>query len=180
MIMLSEAALASAQPLVDAGWVNVGAMPLMLLNESPSEVPALGDVRALGDRELADARELLFDAVALDHSSAAIVLPDSLVVRPDMGIWGIFEHDQLVGEVTVVSEQGVAAVWSMATLRSRQGEGFGRQLLTEVLREKFAQGASASLLSSSKAGERLYRSLGYVAVEYVQLWSRPHWVLGSS
>jgi hypothetical protein len=37
-----------------------------------------------------------------------------------------------------------------------------------------------SLLHSSVAGERLYRQLGFSVVEYLQLWSRPRWVLGAA
>ena len=84
----------------------------------------------------------------------------------------------MVASVTIAVEDGLAVVWSMATRSECQGRGYGRRLLETVLRHQFDRGATGSLLHSSVAGERLYRSLGYAVVDYLQLWSRPRWVLG--
>lgn len=180
IIMLVGAGLASAQTLVDAGWVSVGAMPLMLLRPLSPRRRGVADARPLVMKELSLARELLADAFGLDQPSAAIALPDSVVESDVFRLWGLFDFGRLMAIVTIVREKGLAVVWSMATRRESQGQGLGRQLLEEVLRSQFDEGVAGSLLSSSKAGEKLYRGLGYSVVDYLQLWSRPRWVLGSS
>jgi len=49
--------------------------------------------------------------------------------------------------------------------------------LVAVLEAQRARGAGGSLLLATRAGEPLYRSVGYSVVDYLQLWSRPRWVL---
>ena len=66
----------------------------------------------------------------------------------------------------------------MATLPGSQGRGFGRRLIEVALHDQLEKGATGSLLYSTEAGEKLYRALGYEVTEYIQMWSRPRWVLG--
>jgi GNAT superfamily N-acetyltransferase len=178
IIMLGGAGLATAQKLVDVGWVSVGALPLMLLAALPEEESLSDAVRAVGHQDLATARELLADNYGLDDSTAAEAIPDRAVDGSDLGMWALWEDGAMVSVVTITVEDGLAVVWSMATRPECQGRGFGHRLLASVLHEQSGRGATGSLLHSSVAGEALYRSLGYSTVEYLQLWSRPRWVLG--
>jgi ribosomal protein S18 acetylase RimI-like enzyme len=180
IIMLGGPGLATAQKLVDAGWVSVGALPLMLLSTLPEEEPPSDAVRALRPEDLAPARELLADNYGLDDSSAVAAIPDRALDRHDLGVWGLWEDERMVSVVTIAIEDGLAVVWSMATRPECQGRGHGRRLLASVLREQIDRGATGSLLHSSVAGQALYRGLGYSVVDYLQLWSRPRWVLGSA
>jgi ribosomal protein S18 acetylase RimI-like enzyme len=178
IIMLGGPGLATAQKLVDAGWVSVGALPLMILEATDGASPAEVGPRPLSLAELPLARQLLADTYGLDDSTAVAAVPDRAAEDGDLSAWGLFEGDHLVTAVTVAVEDGLAVVWSMATRPECQGRGYGRRLLEPVLRHHFDRGATGSLLHSSVAGERLYRSLGYAVVDYLQLWSRPRWVLG--
>jgi GNAT superfamily N-acetyltransferase len=180
MIMLGGAGLGAAQTLIDEGWANVGALPLMLLTTPPAERTVSTDVRPISIDDLTSAREILVDTFSLSASTVGTVLPDSLTGRHDIEVWGLFEADRMISTVTNVREDDVAVVWMMATRRESQGQGHGRRLLEVVLHEQFKNGVVGSLLHSSKAGERLYRGVGYQDVEYLQLWSRPRWVLGSA
>ncbi len=180
IIMLAGAGLAAAQKLADASWVSVGALPLMLLTEPtfsfhPNLVSA-----TLSEGELPLARDLLAAAYGLDASCAIAAVPDCAVEDKSMGVWGLYDEGQLVSCVTTVVEDDLMVVWSMATQQCCQGRGYGRRLLETVLRQELAGSATGSLLQSSAAGEKLYRSLGYEVVEYWQLWSRPRWVIGSA
>jgi ribosomal protein S18 acetylase RimI-like enzyme len=178
IIMLGGPGLATAQKLVDAGWVSVGALPLMILEASDGAPPAGVGPRPLSLGELPLARQLLADTYGLDDATAVAAVPDRATEDEDLAVWGLFDGDQLVCAVTIAVEDGLAVVWSMATRPECQGRGYGRRLLEPVLRHHFERGATGSLLHSSVAGERLYRSLGYAVVDYLQLWSRPRWVLG--
>jgi GNAT superfamily N-acetyltransferase len=178
IIMLAGPGLATAQALADAGWVSVGALPLMALTEAPAHRPEIPGVHPLALEELPAAREILTDIFELDRSSAAAVIPDSAIGRSDMALWGLSEGDRLISSVSIAVQNGLAVVWSMGTRPEYQGQGFGRRLLEVALGEHFDRGATGSLLHSSVAGEKLYRHLGYSVLDYLQLWSRPRWVLG--
>lgn len=185
IIMLVGPGLATAQSLADAGWITVGTLPLMVLGEPPQPRkgrPATAPevVRSLSVDELPLAREVLSEVYGLDPASASAAIPDAAAARPDQSVWGLYAEGELVSCVTTVDEEGLVVIWSMATRSDRQGSGYGHRLLEAVFAQHFASGASGALLHSSLAGERLYRQLGFRVVEYLQLWSRPRWVLGSS
>jgi ribosomal protein S18 acetylase RimI-like enzyme len=184
VIMLAGPGLATAQRMVEQGWVVVGALPLMVLEATSPWMAApvvdTVDARPLTVDELPVARELLTECYSLDGTTADVAIPDRAVELADESVWGCFAEGRLVSCVTTVVEDGLVAIWSMATLRGDRGRGYGRHLLDAVFTRDFADGATGSLLHSSIAGEKLYRQLGFTVVEYLQLWSRPRWVLGAS
>ena len=184
VIMLAGPGLASAQKLVESGWVTVGALPLMILarqewsaavfdDDSPRAAPLALD-------ELPLARSLLAESYYLDDATAAIAIPDRAVEAVDMAVWGCFAEGRLVSCVTTVVQNDLVVIWSMATRQECQGRGYGRRLLDAAFTRQFEAGASGALLHSSMAGEKLYRQIGFTVVEYLQLWSRPRWVLGAA
>ena len=185
IVMLAGPGLATAQKLADSGWIVVGALPLMTLNKPVLTEQETTGARPLSVAELPFARQLLCESYGLDDPTAAAAIPDTAVDSSDMSIWGFFADGQLVSSVTTVLQDGLVVIWSMATRSECQGRGYGRKLLEAVFRQQFTggdgnDGASGSLLHSSVAGETLYRQLGFTVVEYLQLWSRPRWVLGAS
>ena len=180
IVMLAGPGLATAQLLVDAGWITVGALPLMALSGPVLSSTGPDGARPLSLDELPAARGLLSDIYGLDRDAAAAALPDGAVDAADQAIWGLYVQGELVSCVSIVVEDGLVVIWSMATRTDRQGQGHGRRLLEAVFLRQFAEGATGSLLHSSVAGEKLYRQLGFTVVEYFQLWSRPRWVLGAA
>jgi GNAT superfamily N-acetyltransferase len=179
IIMLSGAGLATTRPLVDDGWVTVAALPLMMSCLPPGAGTPVDGAAPLAADQLSAARELLADTYGLDRATAAAAIPDRVLEDGDLSAWGLHVEDRLVSCVTSVVQDGTVVIWSMATADDSQRHGYGRQLLQSVLAHQYGQGASGSLLHSSAAGERLYRQLGYTVVEYLQLWSRPRWVLSA-
>jgi GNAT superfamily N-acetyltransferase len=180
IVMLAGPGLATAQKLADSGWITVGALPLMTLSVPVLSATDTTGARPLSLAELPLARQLLSESYGLDGATAATAVPDVAVGPSDMAVWGFYADDELVSCVTTVLQDGLIVIWSMATRSECQGRGYGRQLLEAVFRKEFEQGASGSLLHSSLAGEKLYRQLGFTLVEYLQLWSRPRWVLGAA
>jgi ribosomal protein S18 acetylase RimI-like enzyme len=152
----------------------------MVLSGPMSRATGPDGGRPLTVDELPAARELLSENYGMDPTAAAVAIPDGAVYRADQSVWGIFADGEMASCVTTVVEAGLVVIWSMATRISRQGQGFGRRLLTAVLLRQLSEGATGSLLHSSVAGERLYRGLGFTPVEYLQLWSRPRWILGAA
>jgi GNAT superfamily N-acetyltransferase len=180
VIMLAGPGLATAPKLVDSGWITVGALPLMTLVQPVLSGTVTAEGRRLERDELPLARELLADNYGLDAATAEAAIPDSAVDSADMGVWGLFAEGQLVSCVTTVVEDGLVVIWSMATRTDCQKRGYGRMLLETVFAPLFAEGATGSLLHSSVVGETLYRQVGFTVVEYLQLWSRSRWVLGTA
>ncbi len=180
IIMLAGPGLATAQLLVDAGWITVGALPLMELTGPLRSSTGPDGARLLTVEELPAAWEILGAIYGLDRAAAEAAIPETALGRTDQSIWGLYADGEMVSTVTTVIEDGLVVVWAMATRPDRQGQGFGRRLLESVLLAQFAEGATGSLLQSSVAGEPLYRRLGFTVVEYLQLWSRPRWILGAA
>jgi GNAT superfamily N-acetyltransferase len=179
IIILAGPGLATAQSLLQAGWVSVGALPFMALSHMPVlERAHPSGIRPLERHELSVARQILQISHELDPGSSVVAIPDGVVERTDLGAWGVHENGRMVGCVTTVVESGLVVIWSMAVLPQHQGRGHGRRLLSRVLSEHFERGVRGSVLHSSAAGERLYSSIGYEQIEYWQLWSRPRWALG--
>jgi GNAT superfamily N-acetyltransferase len=178
IIMLAGPGLATAQKLIDASWVVVAALPLMVLGgRNLPDVDGSG-VRALTRDDLPEARAILTDTYSMSDAVTAVAVPAAVVEDPTLGAWGLFDGDRMVSVFTSATEDGLVVVWSMATRPQDQGKGYGRRLLATALRSRFEAGADGSLLQSSAEGERLYRGLGYEVVEYWQLWSRPRWMMG--
>jgi GNAT superfamily N-acetyltransferase len=178
IIMMAGPALATAQFLADAQWVNIGARPLMLLQPLPAEKHDPEGVRVLAADELDLARQVIMETFGVDYASAKAAIPESVAERDDAAVWGLFEDDRLMASVAIIDEDGLAVIWSMATLPEIQGRGFGRRLIEVALGDHLEKGLTGSLLYSSVAGEALYRGMGYEVIEYIQMWSRPRWVLG--
>jgi GNAT superfamily N-acetyltransferase len=178
IVMLAGPGLTTAQKLVDSGWITVGALPLMTMRAPASSGSDTAGARALSRDELPRARRLLYDNYGIDEATAQAAVPDDAVDRPDMSAWGFYAEGRMVSSVTTVVQEGLVVIWSMVTDAECQGRGYGRKLLEALLARQFEEGASGSLLHSSRAGEKLYRQLGYDVVEYLQLWSRPRWALG--
>ncbi len=180
IIMLAGPGLSTAQKLTEAGWVVVGALPLMSLTVQPTSNDDGSGVRALSLDELAVARAILSDTYGLDDASARAAVPERAVEGGDYGIWGLFDDGQLVSCFTSVVEDGLFVVWSMATRRQHQGLGYGHRLLQTVLSQQPEGDFAGSLLHSSAVGQKLYRALGYAVIEHWQLWSRPRWIMANA
>jgi GNAT superfamily N-acetyltransferase len=172
-IMLAGAGLATAQILVRAGWVTVGALPLMYVKEPPPKQPEVRGVHLLSTDDLPAAREIVAAKFGLDRSGAAAVIPDPAGGPGDSGCWGLSEDGRLIASVTIALEDGLAVVWSMGTRPEYQGKGYERRLLEGALWEYFHRGATGSLLQLSAPDEGLYRGLGYAVVDTLQAWSQP-------
>ncbi len=179
IIMLSGPGLATAQRLVESGWVTVGSLPLMVLAEPVPIGPPAEEARPLTYEELSPARDLLSECYGLDDATAAAAIPDAVAEGRELSAWALHDGGRMVSCVTSALQDGLVVIWSMATRTDGQRRGYGRQLLEAMLTQQFADGAEGSLLHSSVAGEALYRRLGFTVVEYLQLWSRPRWVLSA-
>ncbi|MGH2863710.1 MAG: GNAT family N-acetyltransferase [Solirubrobacteraceae bacterium] len=180
IVMVAGQALADAQTLVGAQWICIGATPFMALDLEHCGLDAREpdpQVRRLGADELPAARALLQEAFALPPELSSVALPDASVGADGQALWGLFEGAQLLSCAAFVTVEEAIVGWSVATPARLQRRGYGARLLRAVLEHGARQGVTLSLVYSSAAGERLYRTLGFRELERWQMWSRPRWVL---
>ena len=185
IVMAAGPALGHVAVLADAGWVCIGATPLMRLalpSAGPLEDGPHAPARPLDRRGLGLLRQLAEAAFALPPELAELALPEEAALDapgrdPALSLWGIEEDGQMLCGTALVRHDDTVTVWSMATSPALQGRGLGRRLLSAALRAAAAEGATQCLLTSSTAGQRLYRAVGFEVLEHWQLWTRPRWVL---
>ncbi|MGD0196628.1 MAG: hypothetical protein ABSC56_01795 [Solirubrobacteraceae bacterium] len=177
VIMLAGAALADAQLLADAGWVCVGAVPLMALELQSLPNRAHADARRLAPQDLPDARALVAEVFGLTPELASVALPESVVTAPDQWLWGIRGGSgELLSCITLVLVGDAVVGWSLCASRVR-GRGYGRLIFASALAEAAAAGQRLALHYSSYVGAPVYRVMGFSEIERWQMWSRPRWVL---
>jgi GNAT superfamily N-acetyltransferase len=62
-------------------------------------------------------------------------------------------------------------IFAMATAPERQRQGAGRATLSHVMMEALQDGVERFILTSSAAGEPLYRSMGFETIETTERWT---------
>ena len=179
-IMLCGASLGNARQLADAGWICIGAVPLMAaqLEHGSADAPA----RRLARRDLPVFRSIYQSAFRTSPSASELAISESVANdadKSDVGgeAWGLFVDDEMVAGVITVTVGTNLCLFSMATPEHLQRQGYGRQLLNSVLESGASLGLERALLNPSPAGEHFYLAAGFRVVEYWQVWSRPRWVL---
>jgi len=174
LIAVAGEALGMTNVLASAEWVCVGAQPFMVMTDIHGE-PDPG-ARPLRPSELPAAQAMIATAFDIAPAIAEIALPTARASDPKREAWGLFDNDELVSCVGVVTVDETVVIWSMATPPAHQRRGYGRRLLAASLAGARDAGATTSLLVASPAGAPLYQSVGYTVAEYWQVWSRARWM----
>ena len=79
---------------------------------------------------------------------------------------------QVLSTVTATHHGDVVGIWSMGTLGEAQGKGVGKALLSRVMADARANGATAFFLGATPSGFPLYERLGYQTIFEAQIWVR--------
>lgn len=181
VLMVAGPALGWPQLLVEEGWVCIGSIPAMRLAAGDvRRDPAEASVRRLGRRDLPAARALARAAYGGGDWPAHVALPDDVVGSGRFALWGLEDGGRLVCAVATASAEGAAVGWNLATPPCLQRRGYARRLVLEVCARLADAGEKEILLLASRAGERMYRNVGFEELEHWQQWSRPRWALGRS
>jgi predicted N-acetyltransferase YhbS len=171
MVFVAEQdAPAARQAAQAAGMVDAGTTPLMTLELDCdlAGAPCAGVERAIDPATVEEVAELI---------RAAFGVTGSTGLRPDLGevpgtdAWLLREPGgRAVSALVATADPDLIGVWSMATAPARHREGHGGRLLRAVLGHYALEGATTSCLVSTPAGEPLYRSIGFTAIEQLQVW----------
>jgi GNAT superfamily N-acetyltransferase len=148
-------------------WQQVGEMPFMAFDLDANDPLADNRVRRVlpSEREVFDV--LLADAFGLELEVADVV--GALLERGDPAgnAWFLLEGELPVSTVLAATVDDAACVWCMATPKRFARRGYGRALLSEVLRRAKTSGAHVALLGATAAGKPLYDATGWKTLE---LW----------
>lgn len=128
----------------------------------PSELDAWAEAFAVGyelPRPVADAF-----ATGLAPNAAADDAP--------LQTFAILKGDAVVATSVAFLHDGVAGIYSVATVPSERGRGLGAHVTAQPLRLAHRLGYRVGVLQSSAAGHSVYRRLGFVDVADVPLYVR--------
>ena len=174
VIMLGGQALGMANLLAEEGWVCVDTKPVMIMR------PLIGEhdpaARRLRPEDLPEAHRLICSAFDTVPEFAEIALPSAAAENPTCETWGLFDGGEMVTCTGGTRLGETQVMWSLATPPERQRRGYGRRLISSILAEKHDAGVTTFLFWASPPGMGVYRSLGAVVIEYLQVWSRARWV----
>ncbi|MCI3131960.1 GNAT family N-acetyltransferase [Phenylobacterium aquaticum] len=172
-VMSPRAAEALAPVATRLGMTAVGTAPLMVLRPDVPVPPARPTkvVRALGPDLAAVAGDLI--AAAFDEPRDIVARYFEVCMTETSGVetyiaWG---DAGPMCTVTVTPTGDTAGISLMATPPEHQRMGFGRALLSEVIRDYRRRGMTRFHLGASEAGRPLYDSLGFELVADLPVWS---------
>jgi hypothetical protein len=163
-------------------WITIGSTALMHL-DLDSRAPArparpARAARRLGPDDHPAVRELVGEVFGVGPELARVAISGITAGLDGHALWGAFDPaGTLVSCLATVRVGETVTVWSMATALAARRGGYGAAALCTALSAAADDGATSSLLSSSVAGEPLYRAVGYRVLEHWEQWSRPRWVL---
>jgi GNAT superfamily N-acetyltransferase len=170
MMLIADPEVGDA-PAAD-GLALEASLPLMVLRmaEAPWPSRACEIRRAVGEAA---------GIVAGDLAAAAFGLPREIVAR----CWDVtlaptstaqtfiaWDGGEPMSAVTLSRHGTTVGVWTMATPPERQGQGWGRALLTQVLDTCRREGVDRAYLYATPAGAPLYRSIGFATVADLPVW----------
>lgn len=119
------------------------------------------------------------DAVVRTSAFAAAHAGDEPIVAgrlppPDesnpLRAWVLVEHSLAVAGAWSVLRDGDCGVYAVGTAPGWRRRGLARALVEHVLADAMERGATTATLQSTRMGQQLYRSLGFVPVGRYEEW----------
>lgn len=159
----------------ERGLVRVAGEPLMVLDDDRRLAPAL-EVDGLALRQLAPdqgathARVAAGGQVVRDEAAyLSVTSPEVLRTEGLRCYVGELEGRPVTTALSVTTGDCVA-VFSVATLPGHRRRGFGSAVTSRAVLDGFDAGARWAWLSASEAGFPVYRDMGFVTVERLDMW----------
>ncbi|MFO1397791.1 MAG: GNAT family N-acetyltransferase [Burkholderiales bacterium] len=166
--------------LLAAGFVAAGSMPAMAVDIASLAATALPAGYRL-TRVLAEPHDDAWARTLAVGYGLPVGLTQRLspaAVRADAAedaqtqFFAVVHEDRIVGTSMLFLDDGVAGIYSVATLAEHRGRGIGAHLTAEPLRIAQQQGYRVGVLQSSPMGHAVYRGLGFADVGNVPMFVR--------
>ena len=171
---------AAAQSLIAAGFADAGALPAMAVDIerlAPTKLPpGYTFVRVGVGSRSEDWVKALAVGYGLPLGLARRLSPAGLDAdiadNARIQFFAIVRDDRIVATSMLFLDDGVAGIYSVATLTEERGKGIGGHATAEPLRVAQALGYRVGVLQSSEAGHSVYLGLGFADVGSVPMFMR--------
>ena len=173
-VFLGGAGLAHAEILKEKGYTNKGAVPLLAYSLDPKNDQhqlrdGLSLVRVQTQEELSICQSIMMDAFnmtpEITQSYTQPLLSDARAFR-----YYLLDHEVPVATALFIRSEKVLGCFDVATSPNQQRKGYGDYLMSSVFATHAQMGDELIVLQASKAGQPLYRRLGFQFLEHIQGW----------
>ena len=175
-IRLAGPGLSQTAALVEHGYKNFGAAPLMIWRADDSVNSfTLRDeliVRRLVESDLDEMCAIYKDVYTMSDEMIHD-MKKMLLASDNDYTYGLFKDNEMVSLVTAMVFQDSVGIWSMGTPTSHQKNGYGQQLLMHVMKTHKDMGAKNFYLHATAAGKFLYDKAGWMTLDYLPYFSKP-------
>jgi hypothetical protein len=162
--------------LTEHGYKNFGAAPLMIWSaddtvDSFTLRPELS-VRRLTESDLETMCVIYKDVYSMSDEMVHD-MKKMLLASPNDYTYGLFKDNEMVSLVTAMVFNDTIGIWSMGTPTAHQKNGYGQQLLMQVMKTHKEMGAKNFFLHATVAGKFLYDKAGWMTLDYLPYFSKP-------
>ena len=175
-IRLVGPGLSQTGALEEHGYKNFGAAPFMIWSADDSvdsfTLRAELSVRRLNESDL-DTMCVIYKDVYAMSDEMINDMRKMLLASPNDFTYGLFKDGQMVSLVTAMVFQDTVGIWSMGTPSTHQKNGYGQQLLLQVMKTHKEMGAKNFFLHATPAGKFLYDKAGWLTLDYLPYFSKP-------
>jgi GNAT superfamily N-acetyltransferase len=171
---------AAGQSLIAAGFADAGALPAMAVDIerlAPTKLPpGYAFTRVDANSSGQDWAGALAVGYGLPFGLARRLSP--MEVGADMAddaraqFFAIVRDGRIVGTSMLFLDDGLAGIYSVATLGEERGKGIGGHATAETLRVAQALGYRVGVLQSSELGHSVYLGLGFTDVGKIPMFVR--------
>jgi N-acetylglutamate synthase-like GNAT family acetyltransferase len=175
-IRLVGPGLTQTGALTEHGYKNFGAAPFMIWSaddtvDSFTLRPELS-VRRLIENDL-DTMCVIYKDVYSMSDEMVHDMKKMLLASPNDYTYGLFKDNEMVSLVTAMVFNDTIGIWSMGTPTTHQKNGYGQQLLMQVMKTHKEMGAKNFFLHATVAGKFLYDKAGWMTLDYLPYFSKP-------
>jgi N-acetylglutamate synthase-like GNAT family acetyltransferase len=175
-IRLVGPGLTQTGALTEHGYKNFGAAPLMIWSaddtvDSFTLRPELS-VRRLTESDLETMCVIYKDVYSMSDEMVHD-MKKMLLASPNDYTYGLFKDNEMVSLVTAMVFNDTIGIWSMGTPTAHQKNGYGQQLLMQVMKTHKEMGAKNFFLHATVAGKFLYDKAGWMTLDYLPYFSKP-------
>lgn len=174
-IRLVGPGIGHTEALAEHGYQNLGGNPFMVWRaDSSVDTFKLRDglrVRRLGEADIEQMCVIYADVYRM-NDEMILDLQKMLFATSNDYTYGLFKDEEMVSLVTAMVYLDTVGIWSMGTPTSQQRNGFGRELLMQVMKTHAEMGARDFFLYASSAGKHLYDKCGWMTLDYLPYLSR--------
>jgi N-acetylglutamate synthase-like GNAT family acetyltransferase len=168
-IRLVGPGISQLSSLSEHGYKNLGSTPFMMWSADNSlDNFQLRDnltVRRLDLDDIKTASEIYMDVYGMSEELVKDMTRMFCVSQNDY-TYGLFKDNEMVSLVTAMVYQDSVGIWSMGTPTKHQKNGYGKELLSYVMKSHKDMGTKEFFLYASSAGKFLYDKCGWITLDY--------------